>query len=129
MLPAAWPQRFLFLAAVRRELETQPSQCAYYPGARARRDALAARYDSTATFAADEVAFLELGDVSARDFDGAALDTEVFGPLLACALVSFFSQNKPGVSGLARTHCSSISLEAYERRDISDILRARFPTT
>ena len=72
VLPTGWPFRDRFVAAVRAELGAQPDNKAYYPGARARRDAFLEAPD-------DQIALLDLHDAQSHRL----LQTEVFGPLLA----------------------------------------------
>jgi len=78
-----WKQRGAFVDAIRAELERQPDQRAYYPGARDRRDAVLAAAGQAPLGDSDAIGLVDLGASAPAAAREAALGVEVFGPMLA----------------------------------------------
>lgn len=88
-------QASAFRAALEKQLRTQPTQPAYYPGSKERRAATAARYGSRAASVGagaprqgaaaddDETLLVACGGTADRSFDGDVLTSEAFGAVLA----------------------------------------------
>eukprot|EP00908_Phaeocystis_cordata_P024390 Transcript_685.p1 GENE.Transcript_685~~Transcript_685.p1 ORF type:complete len:396 (-),score=166.86 Transcript_685:185-1351(-) len=147
LLPRGWAQASAFRAALEKQLRTQPTQPAYYPGSKERRAATAARYGSRAASVGagaprqgaaaddDETLLVACGGTADRSFDGDVLTSEAFGAVLALVEVGDDDAHAarpdylsavavPFVNSDACAGCLSCSLFAPASADAAEVEKA-----